>query len=299
MKKAESSLQNLTKPEADTRPHVHHYQNTHHWIDTHAVRIFVGCIVILNAATLGLLTFSHHPQTIQGVLVALNYFTIFVFVMEIALRFIAHHRHFFHHPWNVFDFSVVVLSLIPSIFGISILEGVCVLRLLYFVEFSKNLKHILFGMYYAFPGFVCVFFLIVMIFYIYAIIGISLFQHPGIPMFQNIGTTFHGLFRVLTGDGWYDSLRKTETLFPYSWIYFYSYFLVMVMTTLNLFVGVVVTALQSAEADIELPRKNSQRDWMNQLSLELRDIKRIVNEMRTEQIAALNADKKSAKIKKK
>lgn len=280
-------------PSLDLRPHVHHYATTKHWIDSHIARVFIGIIVLINATNLGLLTFFKAGDAWHPWLVIIDYVTISIFVMEMILRFMAHHRHFFHHPWNVFDFTIVALSLIPLSTSIPMLEGIRVLRLLYFVEFSKNLKHILFGLYYAFPGFLSVSFLILIIFYVYAIVGVSLFQHPDVPMFQNIITTFHGLFRVLTMDGWYDILTKTEVIFPKAWIYFYSYFLVMVMTTLNLFVGVVVTALQSAEEDIELPRKNAQRDWMNQLSHDLRVIQNTLDEIKSEKMGASKTPKKS------
>lgn len=256
----------------DSNPHRHHYQTTHHWIDSHVARVIVGFAILINALNLGVLTFVTPKDPLHAWLMVVDYVTIAIFVMEMGMRLVAHHRHFFHHPWNVFDFTIVALSLIPLGSGAPLMEGIRVLRLFYFLEFSKNLKHILYGLYYAFPGFLSVSFLVLIIFYIYAVFGIALFHDSHISMFQNIGTMFQGLFRVLTGDGWYDTLTQLQTIYPYAWIYFYSYFLVMVLTTINLFVGVVVTALQSAEADVELPRKNSQKQLFSHLSVELKHI---------------------------
>ncbi|MBX9977354.1 MAG: ion transporter [Alphaproteobacteria bacterium] len=226
-----------------------------HWIDSCAARMIIGFTILLNAIILGVLTFLEPSDPRYAFLTNIDHAVAVIFVLEMLLRLTVHHKHFFKNGWNTFDFIVVFGSLIPLGGSINGLRALRIFRLFYFIEVSPKLRHILHGIYYALPGFLSVTILLLIAFYVYAVIGVNLFKHPGIEGFQNLGTSFHTLFQVITGDDWYAVMRTVTKEFPYGWIYFYSYYVTMVFITLNLFIGVIVGSLQNAEADLEHQKK--------------------------------------------
>lgn len=88
------------------------------------------------------------------------------------------------------------------------------------------------------------------LFFVFSVLGVYLFQHESVPAFRSLTAAMHSMFQVLSGDDWYNVLRTVLPVYPHAWIYFYIYYVVMVFTVLNLFVGVVVGALQEAESEV-------------------------------------------------
>ncbi len=249
-----------------------------YWIDSHAARMTVGMIVIVNAIVMGVLTFVDGGSSpLHGFLQDVERTIAGIFIVEMVLRLAAHRRLFFKSGWNIFDFLVVFGSLIPL--GGESLRALRILRLFYFIEISKKLRHILHGIYYAMPGFLSVTLLLLITFYVYAVIGVNLYKHAEVEAFQNLVTSFHTLFQVLTGDDWYAVLRTVMKQFPYAWIYFYAYYVSMVFIILNLFIGVIVNALQNAEEDLEHPLKEKD-NFEEKIFKEINDIKREVQRIK-------------------
>ena len=136
----------------------------------------------------------------------------------------------------------------PISAGISALRSLRLLHLFAVVEDMPKTRHILMGFYRSLPGIMNVVFLMILLYFIFSVMGVYFFQHH--PGFYSLETAMHTMFQVLTGDDWSNVLHKVSAVYPYAWVYFYSYYILMVFIVLNLFIGVVVGALQAAEEEV-------------------------------------------------
>jgi voltage-gated sodium channel len=100
------------------------------------------------------------------------------------------------------------------------------------------------------PGILNVFSILILFFYIASVMGVFLFRDVGVAEFQHIGIAMKTMFQVLTGDDWSNIMKNVEKINPYAWAYFISFYVILVFIILNLFIGVVVGALQAAEQEI-------------------------------------------------
>lgn len=218
------------------------------FMESNLVHVIVGLLVFMNAIVIGALTYYSPDDPIHHNLVLIDHIILVCFLIEVGLRLFANGSLFFRSPWNIFDFVIIIGSALPLGFGSDILRALRALRLFYFIEISEKMRHVIHGFYKALPGIKNVFILLMILFFTFAILGILLF--PQAPRFTNIGFALHTLFQVLSGDDWYNVLRDVLAIYPYAWVYFYTFYVVMVFVILNLFIGVVVGALQSAEDEL-------------------------------------------------
>ena len=72
---------------------------------------FVIAVIVINAITLGLETSPAVMAQAGPVLLALDHAALAVFVVEIAMKLIVHRQGFFRSGWNVFDFTIVAITI--------------------------------------------------------------------------------------------------------------------------------------------------------------------------------------------
>jgi voltage-gated sodium channel len=239
-------------------------------MESNIVHGIVGCLVLINAVIIAALTYCSAQDPMHQYLVMVDRLILGCFLVEIGLRLWANGVLFFRSPWNVFDFVIIVGSALPLGFSSQILRALRALRLFYFIEVSAKMRHVVQGFYKALPGISNVFILMLILFFTFSVVGVLLF--PNAPRFTDMGSALHTLFQVLSGDDWYNVLRDVLKFYPYAWLFFYTFYIVMVFVILNLFIGVVVGALQSAEDEL-----NQQEDFdiaaaFKELQKRLKDI---------------------------
>lgn len=218
-------------------------------MESRIVHYIIGFLVIANAWVIGALTFYKPEEPMYQFLMAADRIILGCFLIEIGLRLAVNGLSFFRTPWNVFDFVIIVGSALPLGISSEILRALRALRLFYFIEVSPRMRHVVQGFYKSLPGISNVFVLMMILFFTFSLIGILLF--PQAPRFADVGSSFHTLFQVLSGDDWYNVLRDVTKYYPYAWVYFYLFYIIMVFVILNLFIGVAVGALQSAEEELD------------------------------------------------
>jgi voltage-gated sodium channel len=258
-------------------------------MDSRPVHTIVGLLVIINAIVLGMLTYYSANDPLYKTLTLIDHTILGIFMIEILLRLVGHGFNYFRSGWNIFDFLIIFGTLIPYADSASVLRSLRVLRLFYFVEISQRMRHILRGLALAFSGVFHVILLMMIMFYAYAVMGVSLFQHPEVAQFQNLTAAFHTLFQVLTGDDWYNVMRGVLPKFPKAWIYFYSYYLVMSFVVLNFFIGIIVGAMQSAAEEVDIkhddddntPNSDNMQKSMKMLLTEMTALKQEINVMKS------------------
>ena len=246
-------------------------------MEGHIMHWVIGTLVVANAAILGLETFQDPAEWQRSWLYIINDIIILIFAIEISLKIIALGKEFFKDGWHVFDFLVVFVSILPLREGLEAIRSLRVLRLLALIEFSPKLRHIVRALWHSIPGVINVAFILVLLYYSASIMAVFFFRAEGVPGFENLGQSMMTLFQVLTGDNWSHILYELQRVFPYAWIFFYVYYVMMVFVVLNLFIGVVVNALQTAERELFLDGKSEHdqiREDLSQIKRELSYIKR-------------------------
>jgi voltage-gated sodium channel len=223
------------------------------WIEQPRVQHALIALIVLNAVILGMETSPALMARWGKALVTIDHAILAIFVVEIALRLYAHGARFFRDPWSVFDFVVVGVALVPASEAFSVLRALRVLRVLRLVSMVPSMRRVVGGLLAAIPGLGSVFAIICILFYVAAVIATKLFAKSFPELFGDLGATAFTLFQVMTLEGWSgDVARPVMAEYPYAWVFFILFILVSTFTMLNLFIAVIVNAIQTeghAEAE--------------------------------------------------
>lgn len=203
-------------------------------------------LIIANAAILGLDTSPGIRAEWGALLAALDRALLAIFVAEIALRLFAHRAAFFRDPWSVFDFIVIAIALMPASGPLAVLRALRVLRVLRVLTIVPSLRRVVGGLLAAIPGLSSVAMVLGLVFYVFAVITTNLFG-PSFPdWFGSIGRSLYTLFQVMTLESWSMGIaRPVMEVYPYAWVFFIPFILIATFTMLNLFIGIIVSAMQS------------------------------------------------------
>jgi len=172
-----------------------------------------------------------------------------VFVAEIAAKLFAFGWRFFRDPWNVFDFLVVGIALVPASGPLAVLRTLRVLRVLRLVSTVPRLRMVIEALLHAIPGIGAIAGLLLLIFYVSAVMATSLFSADFPDWFGHIGRSMYTLFQIMTLESWSMGIaRPVMTEYPYAWAFFVPFILIATFTMLNLFIAVIVNTMQEMQA---------------------------------------------------
>jgi len=209
-------------------------------------------LILVNAVTLGLETSPWVMDRIGSFLLVLDRTILAVFVVEIVLRLGAHGWRFFRDPWSLFDFVIVGIALVPASDAFSVLRALRILRVLRLISAVPRMRQVVQGLLGAIPGIAAIMALLLLVFYVCAVIATKLFAAAFPEWFGHIGASMFSLFQIMTLESWSMGIvRPVMEQFPLAWLFFVPFILVATFTILNLFIAVVVGAMQ-AEHDAEV-----------------------------------------------
>jgi voltage-gated sodium channel len=218
-----------------------------------AVERLVVTVIIVNAVTLGLET-SAAAMALAGPLLHLvDRAALAFFVVELALRVLALGRRFFREPWNLFDFVIVGIALLPQTGGLSVLRSLRILRALRLVSAVPAMRRVVGALLSALPGMGSVAALLLLVFYVFAVMATKLFG-PSFPeWFGTLGASLYSLFQIMTLESWSMGIvRPVMVAHPLAWLFFVPFILVTTFAVLNLFIAIIVNAMQAGhQADSE------------------------------------------------
>jgi voltage-gated sodium channel len=227
-------------------------QSIAQFLDRPAVTRFLIAVILINAVTLGLETFPDVMARGGGLILAIDRICLAIFVAELAARLYALGFRFFRSGWNVFDFVIVGISLAPTGEGFSVLRALRILRVLRVVSVVPSLRRVVDGLGRALPGMGSVFLLILIIFYIAAVMATKLFGASFPEWFGGLAQTAFTLFQIMTLEGWSGEIvRPVMEVYPYAWAFFVPFILVTTFAVLNLIVGLIVNSMQEAASEDE------------------------------------------------
>ncbi|MGP9818996.1 ion transporter [Salinarimonas sp. NSM] len=225
----------------------------------HTERVIM-VLILVNAVTLGLETVPAVMERIGPALLLLDKAILAVFVVEIAARLAVHRLRFFGNAWNVFDFTVVAIALVPATGAFSVLRALRVLRLLRLVSMVPSLRRVVGAMVGALPGMGSVIVLLTLVFYVFAVMSTKLFGASFPDWFGSIAASAYTLFQVMTLESWSMGIvRPVMEVYPYAWAFFVPFIVVTTFTVLNLFIGIVVSAMQAVHEEETKTQREAER----------------------------------------
>ena len=208
---------------------------------------FVIAVIIFSALVIGAKTYDISSATMRLMMFLDTAVTLF-FLVEIIVRMIAEGSivRFFKKGWNIFDFIIVVASLVPVEDSEMALLGrlLRIFRVLRLISIIPELRVLLSAFLKAIPRMGYVSLLMFIIFYIYAAAGSIFFHNINEVLWGNVSISMLTLFRVATFEDWTDVMYETMEVYPLSWAYYISFIFVVAFVFLNMMIGIVLETLQ-------------------------------------------------------
>ena len=218
-----------------------------HWVESPAVRHFITGLIILNAVVLGLETSRRVMDAAGELLGLLNSLILAVFVVEIAAKLLAFGPRFFRSGWNVFDFVIVGIALAPAAGPLAILRSLRILRVLRLLSTIKRLRMLVESLMHSLPGIGWTAALLLMMFYIFGVMGTELFGDAFPDWFGTLGASIYTLFQIMTLESWSMGIvRPVMAQYEYAWAFFVPFIIVTSFAVVNLLVGLIVNSMQDA-----------------------------------------------------
>ena len=216
------------------------------FVESPRIEKFIVVLIVLNAATLGLETSATATAAAGGLISVLDTLILTVFVVEIGLRIAGRGVSFFKDPWSIFDFSVVAIALVPAGADYAVLRALRVLRVLRLLTMVPQMRRVIAALLAAIPGLSSIMLVLVLVFYVFAVMATNLFAADYPQWFGTIGRSMYTLFQVMTLESWSMGIvRPLMQTHPYAWVFFIPFILVATFTMLNLFIAIIVNAMQS------------------------------------------------------
>ncbi len=214
---------------------------------------FIVGVIVVNAVLVGLETSPDLLQRYGDLFGALNQVVIAIFVVELAIRLVSclpRPQRFFVDGWNVFDFVIVAISLVPGGGSFATVARLArLLRVLRIVSVFPELRLIVGTMLRSLSSMGSVIVLLAMVVYVYAVLGYHLFGPIDPGHWGDLGLSVRTLFEVLTLEGWLELQAAVLPAAPMAWLFFGSYVLLAVFIVVNLFIAVVLHNLENVKAE--------------------------------------------------
>ena len=211
-------------------------------------------VIVVSAIAVGAHSYSLPPETIKA-LTILEYIISAIFCMEIGIRMLAEDKFsdFFRSGWNVFDFTIVAVSLIPigNAQVVWVARLVRIFRVLRLIAYVPQLRIIIDTLGRAIPRIGYVVLLMFILIYMYGTLGNMFFEKINPFLWGNVSISMLTLFRVLSLEDWTDVMYETMEVYPLSWIYYLSFIFLVAFVFLNIMVAIVIDAWQEGRVDQE------------------------------------------------
>lgn len=236
-------------------------------------------LILLNGIILALDAIPAVEPPTQELLRRLDRVIVWVFIVEIVLRIVANGRSFFRDGWSLYDLVVVAVSAPGTLTGVSALRILRALRLLRILSGVSELRRVGEALVAAVPGISWVLLILVLINVMAAIIGTNLFG-PSVPeYFGDLFTSMFTLFKVMTLEDWPEVADAVLSEHPRGWIFFLLFIVTATFTTMNLFVGVIVSVMDretSTYYQWEREYRSRLREDLDTLMASVRELDRKV-----------------------
>lgn len=238
-------------------------------------------LILINAVVLGLETSTEIMASYEHLLTLSSDIILGFFILEAVLKMIAVAPRvslYFKDGWNLFDFSVIVLSLLPATGELAMVARLArLLRIMRLISTIPELRLIVSTLIRSLPGMSHVIMLMGVIFYMYGVAGYHLFSIHDPQHWGTLGISLLTLFRVVTLEDWTDLMYTAMEMNSYSWIFFVSFVVMGTFVIINLFIAVVLNNLDEAKQDQlrELQGPVSKNEMLEELQTTRQALQRL------------------------
>lgn len=246
-------------------------------------------IIIFNAILMGLQTISGlSPQT-AALLSLLDSVCLGIFIAEMLMKMAAYGRDYFRDGWNWFDMIIILMSVISGMSFLSAFRAFRVLRVfrslkalrsMKLVSSVKHLQVIILAICRAVPSIIWTGILMVLVYYIFAVIGVSAFGAAFPEWFGDLGKAMYTLFQVMTLESWSMGIsRPIMEVFPMAWIYFVPFVLLSSFIVMNVVVGIVVNSISEVTTEKIDSDEDEAKDDKSEIVAELAQLREHITKL--------------------
>ncbi|MEJ8571443.1 ion transporter [Microbaculum marinum] len=244
------------------------------FLESRRFEVFITVLIVLNAVTIGLETMPAAMARAGDLLVFLDRAVLAVFVVELLARFVAYRTAFFRDPWRIFDLVIIGLSLVPATGNLSVFRAFRILRVLRLIVVVPSLRRVVGGLINALPGMGSIMVLLALIFYVFSVIATKLYGGSFPDWFGTIPLSAYSLFQIMTLESWSMGIvRPVMEIYPMAWLFFVPFIICTTFTVLNLFIGIIVSAMQAEHDAAATAERASLQDEQAQILTEIRALR--------------------------
>jgi voltage-gated sodium channel len=215
------------------------------WVESPKIQNWIVAVIVFNAAILGLETSPEIMAEWGTILIALDRLCLAVFLGEILIKFVAYRGFFWRSGWNVFDFLVVAVALVPGAGPWAVLRSLRVLRVLRLLTVIPSLRKVIAAFLHSIPGLAGVVAVASIFFYTAGVLATRLFGATYPDWFGSMGASLYSLFQIMTLESWSMGIvRPVMETHPWAWAFFVPFIIIATFTILNLFIGIIVSTMQ-------------------------------------------------------
>jgi voltage-gated sodium channel len=250
-------------------------------INNRVFELSIVAVIVFNAILLGAATYSDVASRYENLFSTLYDIILGIYVVELLIRLTAYRwnpREFVKDGWNVFDFIVVVASFVPALrANAMLLRLVRLLRIVRLVRFLPDLRILVSAAGRSVPGIASLAAATFVLIFIYGMLGWVLFSAADPAGYGNVGQAMLTMFVMLTLENFPDNVAMGQAVSQWSIVFFISYVLLASFLIFNLFIGIVLNAMEEArgadrkehEQDDLLARLRAAREALEQAEEEL------------------------------
>jgi len=252
------------------------------WIECGRVQAFIVSVILLNSIILGMETSASLMADYGIWLIVADKACLAIFVVEIAIKLVAYRWYFWRSGWNVFDFLIVGIALVPATGAWSVLRALRVLRVLRLLSIIPALRKVVLAFLHAIPGLLGVITVMVIFFYVAAVLATQLFGGEYPQWFGTIGHSLFTLFQIMTLESWsMGVVRPVMETFPWAWAFFVPFIIIATFTILNLFIGIIVSTMQElalkGSEEIEIGERKTPEKLLGSIERDLAELRTLLN----------------------
>jgi voltage-gated sodium channel len=241
-------------------------------------------LIVLNAVALGLETNPKIMGQFGKELHLFDNIVLAIFGVEISIKLLNRRLDFFKRGWNIFDFIIVSIALVPSSGPLEIMRTLRIFRAMRLLSMVPSMRKVIQALFLAIPGIFSVGSIIMLIFYVSSVLTTNFFGAEFDQWFGSIGRSMYSLFQIMTLESWSMGIvRPVMEVYPWAWIFFVIFILITSFAVLNLFIGIIVDAMQqqsiaeqvaiSEETDAKMTVPNKTHRELLALRQEVRELK--------------------------
>lgn len=247
--------------------------------------IALSTVIGINAITLGLETWPAAVDRFGAWLHAFDRVALWIYTIELTVKFWVYRRRFFRSGWNLFDLTVVAIAWLPAAGPLSVLRAMRILRVLRLISVVPQMRTVIGALFSALPGMGSIVAVLLLVFYIAAVMTTKLFGEAFPQWFGTVGESMYSLFQIMTLESWSMGIvRPVMAEYPMAWAFFVPFVVVTSFAVLNLFIALIVNSMQSVQAkDLETVKdyESVAHDEREALHDELRALREEVARLRT------------------